>query len=310
VYRQKQRSAQANPARGDGVIEAAETQKGPATTTQPTRDISTSASRKPVRKVEGHNQKQKVAAVAGKAAAINRRQDRFLRGVATSVALFMRATECNYGQSRRTCQIEMRSHSSSHRLTTTSHRRPCSTRSARWPPAPVENHTPPATAVATISPLNERCLFWPRSAIDGEDRYTAHIWVEGVATGTLEASRSRWPNGLICRSKRTPGIQARKCWVRSLRSCLRGNATRHHSTFTPAAVTAITPSLHRSVALTSATIRPTPHQGAQATGTGDDSADRRGSLSSLHSIVRRELPHPHLDRVLSHPTISIHIEVI
>lgn len=114
-----------------------------------------------------------------------------------------------------------------------------------------KSYAPHATAVATISSLNERCLFWPRSVIDVEDRYTAHIWVERVATGTIVASRSRWPNGLICRSKRTPGTQARKCWARSLRSCLRGDATRHHSTFTSATVIAITPSLHRPVALTS-----------------------------------------------------------
>jgi len=80
VRHQKQRSAQTNPARGDGVIKAAETQERPATTTKITRDLATSASRKPVRNVVSHNHKQKVAAMAGKAA-INRSQDRFLRGL-------------------------------------------------------------------------------------------------------------------------------------------------------------------------------------------------------------------------------------
>lgn len=45
--------------------------------------------------------------------------------------------------SRRTWQVEVRSQSSVHRLITTSHRQPCSTRSTRWRPAPVENRTPP-----------------------------------------------------------------------------------------------------------------------------------------------------------------------
>lgn len=80
MRRQKQRSAQANPARDDGVIEAAETEKKPATTTKITRDLATSASRKSVRNVESHNHKQKVAAMAGKTV-INRSQDRFLRGL-------------------------------------------------------------------------------------------------------------------------------------------------------------------------------------------------------------------------------------
>jgi hypothetical protein len=147
----------------------------------------------------------------------------------------------------------MRSESSAHRLITTSHRHPCSTRSARWRPAPVENRKPPRNRCRHhLIVKRARCLFCSRSVIDVEDRYTAHIWMEGVATGTIVASRSRWPNGLICRSKRTPGTQARKCWARSLRSCLlRGDATRHHSTFTSATVIAITPSLHRPVALTS-----------------------------------------------------------
>lgn len=75
----------------------------------------------------------------------------------------------------------------------------------------------------------KRALLFPD--LDVGDRCATHMQVERVAMETLEASRSRWSNGLNCRAKRTTDTKARKWWARSLRSCLRGDATAHHSIF-------------------------------------------------------------------------------